>query len=255
MCFALSVSWADRLVDCCLKPGNLVRHCTGAFFILAGLLSASVKAEEPAMQTVWKITYRHSYFHLCKAVLSESRAAFTTGIYGFTVLPPDYRKLYVVNPDAQLYLETPEARWYDPNWLRQTSFIKYVRKGDETICGLKCAHYLCLDQQGQTRGEYWTTKSIKARADLTDAFCRICGLPRGLGVPVRYFAVKPGPLCLIKSVEPVSITKDVVNINTFLPRSYKRAQDRYALFVSKSGTMQKSDIEDLFKVHDTKNWR
>jgi len=248
MCFAL-FEWGDLFNLACLRRLSLA--LAGAFIALS--LCASPLLAEGGMQAVWKVTYQHSYYHLSKAVLSQSRASFTTGIYTFALLPPDYRMLYIVNPAGHLYLETPDKKWWKPVWLRENSYPKYVRSGGENIAGLKCAHYLCLDGQGQTRAEFWTTKEIPAKADLSDAFCKICGVPTGLGVPVRYVVLNPGTRQMVKQVEAVSIAKDIVAIDTFLPASYKKAQDRYALFVSQSGVIQKSDIEDLFTTHDKKN--
>jgi hypothetical protein len=248
LCVLLYLSWDDLFNIAWLRRLSLA--LTVAFIALS--LFASPLLAEPGMQSVWKITYQHSYYHLSKAVLSQSRASFTTGIYTFALLPPDYRELYIVNPAAHLYLETPDNKWWRPGWLLENIYPKYVRAGGENIAGLKCAHYLCLDKQGQTRAEFWTTKEIPAKAELADAFCKICGVPTGLGVPVRYVVASPGSRQMVKQVEAVSITKDIVSIDTFLPASFKRAQDRYALFVSQSGVIQKSDIEDLFTTHDKK---
>jgi len=249
MCFPSGVSEALLPVNSYSERFVFFSACLAASLATHLFLPAQAETDK---QSAWNITYRHSYYHLCKAVLSESRANLTTGIWGFAVLPPDYGKLYVVNPSARLYLETPDKKWYDPRWLSQVSFAKYVRAGEETICGLKCAHYLCLDEGGKTKADFWTTRSIPARADMVNAFCKVCGLPTGLGVPIRYRVVDSKERRLLTSVEAVAVTKAVVPVDSFLPRSFKKAQDRYALFVSKSGVMQKSDIEDLFKIHDKK---
>jgi hypothetical protein len=203
-----------------------------------------------AKESAWNLTVQHSYFHLCKAVVSESKATFTTGTFAFAVLPPDYKKLYVLNPAGHLYLETTLEKWFISSWRKQNLFAKYVRAGEATLCGLKCVHYLCLDKDGHPQAEFWTTKSISAKREMADSFCTICGVPTGLGVPVRFSVMKPEARRLIKFVDPVSATKAIVNSETaFLPPDFKKATDRYALFVSQNGKIEKSDLEDLFRYH------
>jgi len=221
-------------------------------FLIAFTLLLVPKAEAEKV-SAWTLTVRHSYFFLCKAVISESKASFTTGTFAFTLLPPDYTKVYVVNPGGGLFLETTVDKWFISRWRKENIFPKYVRKGEATICGLKCAHYLCLDSGGITRADLWTTTAIPAKRAMADAYCTICGLPVGLGIPIRFSMIHPNSGYLVKTIDTVSAAKKLVSSETaFLPPTFKRATDRYALFVSSSGNLEKSDLEDLFMSHQSK---